>query len=562
MGRAHRHQQRAESSCRVITLTATIGVQDSLDTATHRQAAMDHPSTNVQASTAPKSGFHQAASFVERALSFRTNAQRSSAPTSGPNEASSSAAPTKPTIRSALSASDLKRIDSFPAVPDEQIQRLLPGEDLQDAREWVRAALQEMHLNFDLDPKLLGEHSDANRGNALLALLLSRIVVTAPDSAGGADGREPGHLSGAVVDQEGRAAKGEASSEAFKSKSAGVAPPREYETHDLLKAIDKKDVETILAIRNANFDLLLDLSQGGSKTKTSAAAAQAGGSTNTPLGYAISLGKGWESVSIVLVGALSKFVNQLPDDEDEYENASGSGAIGAQVTKVKKPKKLQLDPRTMARLRKVRVNLKLAIDHSIFQDQTSLLASYLQVLVMSEGSPFLHSAIEDVAHCLAARYSAAALADGGADPVARARSQVMQFVTDSLRHKTDKVAAVKDYVANAQSDLLLMSLWSLVKLRGSQMEAAQKSVGSENELVDLGNPLPMYFFARDDRVASHFVARVTSLQHVTGDAAPTSLVKVAIRVAEALTQGARRKSSHERLQIIDAALSPTKPRTK
>ncbi|KAI3483609.1 hypothetical protein L1887_53525 [Cichorium endivia] len=262
----------------VITLTATIGVQrqDSLDTATHRQAAMDHPSTNAQASTAPKSGFHQAASFVERALSFRTNAQRSSAPTSGPNEASSSAAPTKPTIRSALSASDLKRIDSFPAVPDEQIQRLLPGEDLQDAREWVRAALQEMHLNFDLDPKLLGEHSDANRGNALLALLLSRIVVSAPDSAGDADGREPGHLSGAVVDQEGRAAKGEASSEAFKSKSAGVAPPREYETHDLLKAIDKKDVETILAIRNANFDLLLDLSQGGSKAKTSAAAAQAG----------------------------------------------------------------------------------------------------------------------------------------------------------------------------------------------------------------------------------------------------------------------------------------------
>ncbi|GAK62219.1 uncharacterized protein PAN0_001c0417 [Moesziomyces antarcticus] len=523
---------------------------------------MDQSSTNAQACTAPKSGFHQAASFVERALSFRTNAQRSSAPTSGPHEASSSAAATKPTIRSALSASDLKRIDSFPSVSDEQIRRLLPDDDLQDAREWVHAALQEMHLNFDLDPKLLGEHSDANRGNALLALLLSRIVVTASDSAGDADSREPGHLSGAVVDQEGRAAKGDASSEAVKSKSAGVVPPREYETHDLLKAIDKKDVETILAIRNANFDLLLDLSQGGSKAKTSAAAAQAGGSTNTPLGYAISLGKGWESVSIVLVGALSKFVNQLPDDEDEYENASGSSAIGAQVTKVKKPKKLQLDPRTMARLRKVRVNLKLAIDHSIFQDQTSLLASYLQVLVMSEGSPFLHSAIEDVAHCLSARSSAAALADGGADPVARARSQVMQFVTDSLRHKTDKVAAVKDYVANAQSDLLLMSLWSLVKLKGSQMEAAQKSVGSENELVDLGNPLPMYFFARDDRVASHFVARVTSLQHVTGDVAPTSLVKVAIRVAEALTQGARRKSSHERLQIIDAALNPTKPRTQ
>ncbi len=79
-------------------------------------------------------------------------------------------------------------------------------------------------------------------------------------------------------------------------------------------------METILAIRNANFDLLLDLSHsGGPAAKNSPAASAAGGSSNTPLGYAISLGKGWESVSIVLVGALSKFVNQLPDDEDEFE---------------------------------------------------------------------------------------------------------------------------------------------------------------------------------------------------------------------------------------------------
>ncbi len=231
------------------------------------------------------------------------------------------------------------------------------------------------------------------------------------------------------------------------------------------------------------------------------------------------------------------------------------------MIKVKKPKKLQLDPRTMSRLRKIRVNLKLAIDHSIFQDQTSLLASYLQVLVMSEGSPFLHSAIEDVAHCMSTRYSAAT--DGGADPVARSRSQVMQFVTESLRHKSDKVAAVKDYIANAQSDLLLMSIWDLVRLTKSQLNAAKEGLSSgsidEAELGDLGNPLPMYFFARDDRVAANFVTRMAKLTRVseglTGTKGPKAgLVKLGNRLAEALQEGARRKTSHERLELIVGVL--------
>lgn len=525
----------------------------------------------------PKSGFHQAASFVERALSFRTHTQRtpssSSVPSGEPPSLAHHDRPyTRPVIAAPLNANDMKETEaSFPRVPDAQIENLLPGSELEDARRCIQAALQEMHLNYDLDPKLLGERSDANRGNALLALLLSRIAVQ-PHSL--EDGHEhgEGHLSGATIEQDNQVREGNTSAaDGEKPKSTLMAPPRAYETHDLLKAIDKKDVETILAIRNANFDLLLDLSHGGGPAgKNSPAASQAGGSTNTPLGYAISLGKGWESVSIVLVGALSKFVNQLPDDEDEYENApSAATSIGGTVATVKKPKKLQLDPRTMARLRKIRVNLKLAIDHSIFQDQTSLLASYLQVLVMSEGSPFLHSAIEDVGHCLAQRYSAAGTLDGGADPVARSRSQVMQFVTDSLRHKSDKVAAVKDYIANAQSDLLLMSLWSLVKLTKSQFEAVQQGLGGsgkcgdEAELKDLCNPLPSFFFARDDRVSSNFVARVGRLEHAIGGMSgvrgpPAGLVKLATRVANALQESARRKSSHERLEIIAASLEGSK----
>ncbi|CDS00020.1 uncharacterized protein SPSC_02692 [Sporisorium scitamineum] len=520
----------------------------------------------------PKGGFHQAASFVERALSFRTNAQRTASSSSAPSEDPSAStlqrrAFTKPVISAPLTATDVKETaGSFPTISESQIKKLFPGADLEQARQWVSAALQEMHLNYDLDPKLLGERSDANRGNALIALLLSRIIV--PSLQDEEHERGEGHLSGAVVDQDSQR-RDDASSthEGVKPKSALTAPPREYETHNLLKAIDKKDVETILAIRNANFDLLLDLSQGGGPAaKNSPAASQAGGSTNTPLGYAISLGKGWESVSIVLVGALSKFVNQLPDDEDEYENAPQAATIiGGTVSKVKKPKKLRLDPRTMARLRKIRVNLKLAIDHSIFQDQTSLLASYLQVLVMSEGSPFLHSAIEDVAHCLTLRFSVHS--DGGADPVERSRSQVMQFVTDALRHKSDKVAAVKDYIANAQSDLLLMSLWSLVKLSRSQLEAVKQTLGrgtmDEAELGDLANPLPSFFFARDDRVASQFIARWGRLVHAIDGLGgtrglPAGLVKVAGRVAEALQEGARRKGSHERLELVAGVLDGSK----
>lgn len=485
----------------------------------------------------PKSGFYQAASFVERALSFRGNTQRaassSSIPSNDPASSTSRHQPTtKPAIAGPISVKDVKdSAESFPTVSESHIEALLPGDDLDQARQWIRAALSEMHLNYDLDPKLLGERSDVNRGSALIALLLSRIAVSKSGSQ--LDERGEGHLSGAVVDQDLASQSSPSASSTTQSKSTILAPHRAYETHDLLKAIDKRDVETILAIRNANFDLLLDLSHSASSTKTSTASSA--GASNTPLGYAISLGKGWEGVSIVLVGALSKFVNQLPDDEDEFEPASSSSA------KVKKPKKLQLDPRTMQRLRKIRVNLKLAIDHSISQDQTALLASYLQVLVMSEGSPFLESAIEDVAHCLKSR------SEGGADPVARARSQVMQFVTDSLRHKSDKVASVKDYIANAQGDLVLMALWRLVKLGKGQVEG-------DGEVQDLANDLPGFFFARDDRVASNYVARVARLGHVAEKSAPAGLVKLASRVAEALQEGARRKSSYERLEIITAVL--------
>lgn len=89
----------------------------------------------------------------------------------------------------------------------------------------------------------------------------------------------------------------------------------------------------------------------------------------TPLGYAISLGPKWEGTAIVLTGALSKFVNSLPDPEDVEDHQTASirnsdSVPPSKKTVARRRRKFQdeLDPRTMARLRKLRGNLKLAVE--------------------------------------------------------------------------------------------------------------------------------------------------------------------------------------------------------
>ena len=452
-------------------------------------AAPAHPAAG-SSSNRPLS-FSGAVQAVERVLSLRSSTSASQKepapePLAGPFKAD----------RIALNRKDLLS-DSFPRISEERLESLFPGKHGEHTRNAVRAAIDEMDLAFRLDPKALGERTDANQGYLAIALLLSRLQLVAPSQLNAS--RPPG------ADVESDAAN---SGTAQRNKGS-LAPPHRFETHDVLKAIDRRDVDALLAIRDANFDLLLDLSGGGAAN--SPAAAQAGGSTNTPLGYAISLGKGWEGVSIVLVGALSKFVNTLPDEDEGIE----------------------LDTRTLARLRKVRVNLKLAMDHSIATDQTRLLASYLQVLVMSEGTSFLLHAIADVQHALASRSS---------DPVNQARTAVLQFITDGLRHKSDRVAAVRDYVDNATGDLILMAVWDLIKL----------PTGKAHE-SSLTEPLPLYFFARDERVTSHFIERVEALRDTP--TRHTGVAKIARQLASNLQEGTRRKTSRERLEIIKTRLA-------
>jgi len=158
-------------------------------------------------------------------------------------------------------------------------------------------------------------------------------------------------------------------------------------------------------------------------------------------------------MTILLCGALSRRVNDLTDDP--------SPATGP----------------TKALLSALRANLKIAVssglsDSAHDHNSTSLLASYLQILVMS-----------DPAWLRAASHKVALAARGGraGRPVAEAEGLVDKWVKRELKEK--QLAAVEAYVGNAVGDLVLVGLWSVVtdSVQGGELES--------------------WFFARDDRMA-------------------------------------------------------------
>lgn len=162
-------------------------------------------------------------------------------------------------------------------------------------------------------------------------------------------------------------------------------------------------------------------------------------------------------MTILLVGALSRWVNHLEDEEME------------------KLKTKQL-------LKALRANLKLAIDYGLQRSQNDLIASYLQTLIMSEGDKWVRNSVESVSLCLRAGIEG--------KPVAAATRAVRSFTTKEMA-KAEAIAALEDYIANATFDLLLMAAWSL---------ALQICPDSE--------PVPTYYFARDDRVYRAFADRL------------------------------------------------------
>ncbi|GAA5822165.1 hypothetical protein JCM10212_002975 [Sporobolomyces blumeae] len=230
---------------------------------------------------------------------------------------------------------------------------------------------------------------------------------------------------------------------ASRTQARRVKAAKTYEPWHVLKAIEKRDVMTLHEIKSTQFDLLVTGSP-------------------LPIVYAQRLGKSHHDVAILLVGALSRKVNDVTDDE-----------------------LAMMDPSTKATLRALRSSLKIAITASITGNDTSLIASFLQTIVMSEGNRWLVSSAQTLS--LAFRSGPAA------KPVSTAVSIMTKWVSRELQ--AQQVAAVGEYTANAVGDLCWLGLWSIVTDQVRDVE-----------------PVPLYFFARDDRILKAVEERIAVLR--------------------------------------------------
>ncbi|KAK4688617.1 hypothetical protein P7C73_g1486, partial [Tremellales sp. Uapishka_1] len=259
-----------------------------------------------------------------------------------------------------------------------------------------------------------------------------------------------------------------------------VRPPQAYE---LYQAIDKHDIDFIMRVRDHSFGLLLQKNAG-----------------EFPIIYASRIGESHRDVVILLVGAMSRYVNFLEDEDFEKRE-------------------------TQKTLKALRANLKLAIDNALLPAfSSSLLSSYLQVLIMSEGDAWLHKAVYEISLIFR---------DPASHPAQAAEDMVRAFCTKELRGVKGGVSGVEEYVANAALDLLIMGCWSLV---ASQLG------------IDL---LPTYTFARDLRTYQTFTEKKEENRGTLGRC--SRRVKAIVTVLEDKA-GDTRKSIRGRLDDVALGL--------
>lgn len=220
----------------------------------------------------------------------------------------------------------------------------------------------------------------------------------------------------------------------------------------------------------------------------------------TPLLHAMRIGQSHRDVAILLLGAFSRWINHLEDSE-----------IGL--------------PRTRVILKALRTNLKLGIDYGLYKSQSDLVASFMQTLVMSEGEKWIRAQVSSVS---------LALRSGNAGkPVSTAEAAVRKFATKELS-KADAIAALEDYVANATTDLLLLGAWAIAL-----------------EFIE-GESIPVYYFARDDRVFKAFVDRVNTHQ-ATIRRALSRRLKWQFRVLQNVLEG-RNTTYRRKVEILTEEL--------
>ncbi|GAA5874865.1 hypothetical protein JCM16303_003010 [Sporobolomyces ruberrimus] len=224
-----------------------------------------------------------------------------------------------------------------------------------------------------------------------------------------------------------------------------------YEPFQVLRAIEKKDVMLLHEIKGSQFDLLIS-------------------GNPLPIVYSMRLGKTHQDISILLIGAMSRKVNDVTDDE-----------------------LAMMDSSTKATLRSLRASLKIAITTSLSNSSlssqlydTSLIASFLQVVIMSEGSRWLLNSTQTL--------SLAFRTGPTAKPIETAEKVMLKWVSREL--KEAQVSTVGDYVANGIWDLSILGMWSVVL----------DQMGKEVE------GLPLYFFGRDDRMLKAVEERIALLK--------------------------------------------------
>ncbi|KAL1409785.1 hypothetical protein Q8F55_003782 [Vanrija albida] len=266
-----------------------------------------------------------------------------------------------------------------------------------------------------------------------------------------------------------------------KPDTAGFArPPQAYE---LYQAIDKRNIDFIMRVRDHAFNLLLQKN-----------------ATDFPIIYAARIGPSHREIVILMIGAFSRYVNQLEEDDFKKKDVQNT-------------------------LKMLRANLKLAIDNALLPaQQGNLLSSYLQVLIMSEGDSWLHRSVHDLALIIRAE---------DAKPVAQAEALVRRFSTKELRSVPGGVGDVDEYVANATLDLVIMSVWSV----------AAGQIGAD--------ALPTYTFARDLRTFTLFAEALQENRQ--------KLPKVNGRIRKMMATleelaGDTRKSIRGRLRDVQEAL--------
>ncbi|KAF8529068.1 hypothetical protein BU17DRAFT_37260 [Hysterangium stoloniferum] len=258
---------------------------------------------------------------------------------------------------------------------------------------------------------------------------------------------------------------------------------KEPQPFEVLRAVERKDIVFLMEVRDRAFHLLL--------RRTGDA---------TPLLHAMRIGQSHRDVAILLVGALSRFVNHLEDAD--LQNA-----------------------RTKSLLKALRMNLKLAIDYGLQQSQGDLIASFMQCLIMSEGDKWVWAQTSTVA--LALRTGT----EG--KPVQAAEQAVRKFATKELG-KAASIAALEDYVANATVDLLILAAWT----------SASNVIG--------GEPIPSYYFARDDRIYKAFVERLQSNRQAISRML-TKRLKWQLRVLEAVVEG-RTQTYRSKVELLASEL--------